>query len=215
MPIPFASSQPIHPEAFSSREHWKEQPPCNARTAAASHWCSSAEELRKASREVLQPFSFSQILNHMGFFSSSSKWVSPHCFHGMKATMDKILKDSKVRMPKSSLGNILPETAVANRGMSEEWDLHLNTLNIGLRWSGREKLVAQPLCSTGGQITALAGYIGALGKASHKAGWHRLLTTAIAQALQQYCSRGTQAAYTWNTYTTWVRGKTHHSALTA
>lgn len=114
MPIPFASSQPIHPEAFSSREHWKEQPPCNARTAAASHWCSSAEELRKASREVLQPFSFSQILNHMDFFSSSSKWVSPHCFHGMKATMDKILKDSKVRMPKSSLGNILPETAVAN-----------------------------------------------------------------------------------------------------
>lgn len=71
--IPFAASQPIHPEAFLSREQWREQPPCNERTAVASHWCSSAEELTKASREVLQPFSFSQILNHMGFFSSICK----------------------------------------------------------------------------------------------------------------------------------------------
>ena len=51
-------------------------------------------------------------------------------------------------------------------------------------------------CALYREITALAGYTDVLGKASHKAGCCCLLTTAIAQAPQQYCSRGTQATYT-------------------
>lgn len=39
----------------------------------------------------------------------------------------------------------------------------------------------------------LAGYTDVLGKASHKADCCCILTIAIAQTLQQYCIRGTQA----------------------
>lgn len=49
------------------------------------------------------------------------------------------------------------------------------------------------------EITMLAGYTDVLGKASHKAGCCCVLTIAIAQTLQQYCIRGTQATYTWRT----------------
>lgn len=136
--------QPVHtPWGIFYPESAEGSSPSNIRTAVASHQCSRAEELRKASREVLQPFPFFQILNQTGSFSSSSRKVSPLCFHGIKAIEDKILKDSKIQMSKSSLGNILSETPVANSGCLMTGICISIYYIIWLWWIGTEKLVAR------------------------------------------------------------------------
>lgn len=95
-------------------------------------------------------------------------------------------------MTKSSLGDILPKTPEANSGC------FMTGISISMyymavvewhREAGSKEL--HNPCALYREIAALA--IDVLGKASHKAGCCCLLTTAIAQTLQQYCSRGTQA----------------------
>lgn len=173
--------------------------PSNVRTAVAPARCAAG--LRSKERQVdrrFQPFSFLRILNQLGFFSSDCRKASLLCFHGTQAVTDKILKDSKIEMTKSSRGDVLPETPEANSGCS------MTGISISIyymavvewhREAGSEEL--HNPCAPYSEITVLAGYID--GKASHGAGCCCLLTTAIAQTLQQRCSRGTQATHTRST----------------
>lgn len=111
--------------------------------------------------------------------------------------MDKILKDSKIHMTKSSLGDTLPKTPEANSGCFMT-GISISVYYMAVvEWhkEAGSKELHNP-CVLYREITALAGYIDVLGKALHKAGCCCLLTIAIAQTLQQYCSRGTRATYT-------------------
>lgn len=118
----------------------------------------------------------------------------------LKAIMDKILKDSKIAMTKSLLGDILPKTPETNSGCFTT-GISTSMCDMAVvEWHGEagSKELHNP-CALYRGITARAGYTDVPGEASHQAGRCCLLATATAQTPRQCCSRGTRATCTRST----------------
>lgn len=118
-------------------------------------------------------------------------------------------------MTRSSLGDILPKATEANCGY------FMTGISISIyymavvewhREAGSKEL--HNPCALYREITALAGYIDVLGKASHKASCCCLLTIARDQTLKHCSSTVAEALRPLHLhvkYTTWLRGR--HTVL--